>query len=273
MRFGTLILLASVLAAYAPAADEPKVDLKKGIAFTGRAEANVVEIHPRVTGFLDRALVKEGNAVQKGDLLAEIDDRPYKLQFNGAKARLAAAQAKMKAVGVDFDRVKGLFARGAASKDDFLKTEAERDEAEARVEVGRAEVAMTELNLAFTKLTAPISGRVDRFTTSPGNLLIADGPALVSIVASDPIAVVFNVDERSLLAIRRATIDDAGKPLVEVGLSDEDGYPHKATLDAMGATVDPKTGTVRFRATLANPKDLIAHGMFVRVRLTMQSGK
>jgi RND family efflux transporter MFP subunit len=274
MRFTAPLLFVVALAAPAPAADPLKVDFKKGVEFTGRAEATVVEICPRVTGYIDRVLVKEGEAVRKGDVLAEVDDRPYKLKLDEAKAELAVAQAQAKIAVADLARMKDAFAKGAASKDEVTRAEAAWDVAKARVDAAKAVVAWAELNLAFTKLTSPIDGRVGRFTTTPGNLLVADGPSIVSVVAAaDPIAVSFDVDERLLLALLRAREVNAGKPVVEVGLADEDGYPHKAALEATPVKVDPATGTARFRATLANPKGLIAHGSFVRVRLTVPPGK
>jgi RND family efflux transporter MFP subunit len=273
MRLAAPFLFVVALTAPAPAADPPKVDFKKGVEFTGRAEATVVEIRPRVTGYIDRVLVKEGEAVRKGDVLAEVDDRPYKLKLDEAKAELAVAQAQAKLAAADLARTKEMVAKGIVSKEELTKVEAAWDVAKARVDAAKAVVALAELNLAWTKLTAPIAGRVGRFTTTPGNLVVADGPSIVSVVAADPIAVSFDVDERLLLALLRAREDNAGKPVVEVGLADEDGYPHKAALEATPVKVDPATGTARFRATLANPKGLIAHGSFVRVRLTVPPGK
>ena len=110
-----------------------------------------------------------------------------------------------------------------------------------------------------------------RVSATAGELVPADGPALLSVVA-DPIAVTFEVDERIALEVRRA-VAAGGKAVVEIGLSNEDGYPHKAALDAIDLRVERATGTIRFRATLANPKDVFGHGFFVRVRLTVQPGK
>jgi RND family efflux transporter MFP subunit len=273
MRFTAPLLFVVALTAPAPAADPPKVDFKKGVEFTGRAEATVVEIRPRVTDFIDRVLVKEGATVRKGDVLAEVDDRPYKLKLDEAKAQFAVAQAEAKVAAADLALTKEAIIKGIVSKDEVTKVEAAWDAAKARVDAAKAVVALAELNLAWTKLTSPIDGRVGRFTSTPGNLLVTDGPSVVTVVAADPIAVAFDVDERTLLALLRGQGDKANKPMVEVGLIDEDGYPHKATLEPLGHQVDPATGTVRFRATLANPKGLIAHGSFVRVRLTVPPGK
>jgi RND family efflux transporter MFP subunit len=272
MRVTVPFLFALVLAAPGRADDPPKVDLKKGIEFTGRAEANVVGVRPRATGYIERVLVKEGDAVKKGDVLVELDARPYRAKLEVARARIDVAKAVLKRVSLNLDQVKDAFAKGLVGKGDVTKAESEREEAEARVVVAKAVAELAGLELAFTKLTAPIDGRVGRFTTTEGNLVVTDGPAVVSVIASDPIAVAFDVDERTLLALARA-LGSGGKPVVEVGLGDEEGYPHKAVLEQTTPTVDPATGTARFRATLANPKGLIIHGMFLRARLTVQPGK
>ena len=272
MRLTAPLLIVVVLIAPTRADDPPKVDLKKGVAYTGRAEAKVVEIRPRVSGSLARVLAKDGAAVRKGEVLAEVDDRLYKNDSQLADARLKLAQARAKRATDDLARVKDSFEKGVASRYEFDFVQHARDAGDADVLVAKAEVERADVLLSFTKLTAPFDGRVGHFRIEPGNLVKADETGLVLIVATDPIAVAFDVDERTLLAVRRAMLD-GGKPVVEVGLSDEDGYPRKAALEALPVTIDLATGTARFRATLANPKELILSGMFLRVRLTVQSEK
>jgi len=269
MRFVLPLLFVSALSASARAEDPPKVDLKKGVMFVGRTEANVVEVCPRMTGYLTRVLVKEGEAVKKGDLLAEIDDRPYQAELKVAKAKLAVAQARAKLAAANLARIKQVFDKGAAAKEDVVKAELELDEAKAEAEAATAVGQLAELNLAYTKLPAPIAGRVMRIHSDVGNLLVADKTAITTVIADNPISVVFDVDENTALAINCA-LKDGGKLVVEVGLNDEQGYPHKAEANAKALVVDPKTGTVQFRATLENPKGLIIHGQFARVKLTVQ---
>lgn len=271
MRLATLLLLIAALSAPARADEPPKLDLAKGVHFVGRTEATVVQIRPRVNGLVERVLVKSGDAVSKGDILAELDDRLYKAELKRAKARLAAALADAKLAAVDLARIKAAAGAGTATKEELTKAEVGRDKADALVEVAKAEVEIAELNLSYTKLTAPIAGRASRVSATAGELVPADGPALLSVVA-DPIAVTFEVDERIALEVRRA-VAAGGKAVVEIGLSNEDGYPHKAALDAIDLRVERATGTIRFRATLANPTDVFGHGFFVRVRLTVQPGK
>jgi RND family efflux transporter MFP subunit len=270
MRFVALVLVFAVASA-APTADPPKIDLKKGVEFRGRAEKTVVEVRARVGGTLERILMKDGEFVRKGDLLAELDDRAFKLDVTRAKARLTQAEADVKVAVADMERLKQALKAGIVAKEDVEKAQAALEKAEAGVKASKAEVELTELKLSWTKLTAPVDGRLTKFVVL-GTQLIADGPGVVAIVVDSPVTVVFDADEATALALRRAKAD-GGKPSVAVGLSDEDGFPRVGTLDAADPVVDARAGTVRFRVTVDNPKDLIAHGSTVRIRLTVQPGK
>jgi RND family efflux transporter MFP subunit len=272
MRSLAPLLFVFALVAPAGADDPPKIDLKRGVEYRGLAEAHVVQIRSRVTGYIERVLVKEGEAVKKGDVLVELDDRPYRLKLDAAKAQFGVARAVLKRATADLDRATEAFKKGALGRDDMARAEGDRAEAEARIDVAKAAVAMAELDLAYTKLVAPIDGKVGRFTTTTGNLLVADRAAVVSVIAADPIVVAFDVDERTFLALRRV-LGDSNKPTVEVGLADEEGYPRKAVLESAAPVIDPAKATARFRATLANPKDLIVSGQSLRVRLSVQPGK
>lgn len=269
MKFASLLLFVGVFSVPALAAEPPKFDLKKGIPFAGRAEATVIQVRPRVTGYLTKILVKEGEAVRKGDLLATVDDRPYQAELKVAKARLAATQARAKIAATNLARTRQAFDKGVVAKEDVVKAEHELDEVKADVEAATAMVELAEINLLYTKLPSPIAGRVTRFLVPEGNLVRADETLIATVIADNPISVVFDVDENTVLPLRRA-IKDGGKLTVEVGLSDEEGYPHKAEADIKALTFDPKTGTAQFRATLENPKSLIIHGQYVRVKLSVQ---
>lgn len=272
MRLFTLTLLVTASAAPGRAADPPKVDLTKGVTFTGTAAATVVTVRPRVSGYLERVAVKEGDAVKKGDVLFEVDARPYRAKLDAAKAELAVANAQAKAAASELARVKEAIQKGIVAKADVERAEASAEETRARTDAAKAVVALAELNLGYTKPPAPIDGKVARVTATAGELVSPDETAVVTVVALDPIAVTFEVDEGTALAIRRAVLD-GGKPAVAIGLGDEKDYPRAAALDAIAPQVDPKAGTVRFRAVLPNPKELIPHGAFVRVKLTVQPGK
>jgi multidrug efflux system membrane fusion protein len=274
MRFAAPLLIVSALVAPARADDPPKVDLKKGVALVGRSDApQMVEMRARVSGYLERIAVKEGEAVRKGDLLVELDSRPYQAKLATAKAQLDVATAQLKLATANYERTKLLYDKGVVTNEEVTTTAAAMDEAAARTKAAKAVVAEAEVDLAYTKLLAPIDGKVGRFFITTGNLVAADKTKIVTVTATDPMLVYFDVDERTLLALRRALGEKGTKPVIEVGLSDEDGYPHKAELGPIGHAVDPKTGSVRLRATLPNPKELIVPGQFLRVRLSVASEK
>lgn len=269
MRFAIPLLFVAVLTVPARGDDPPKTDLKKGATFTGHSEARVVQIRPRVSGFLTRIAVKDGATVKKGDVLAEVDSRAYEAELKSAKAKLAVAEAEAKLAATDLARIKDAFAKGIVAKEELQKAEGAIKVAEAIVEASKATVQLAELNLSYTRLFAPMDGRVGTFATIEGNVVKADETLIVNVVAPDPIAVVFDVDERTFLAVARA-LEDKGKAVVEVGLGDEDGYPHKGTLGALPVTIDRASGKAQFRATLDNPKGLIVNGQFLRVRLKVE---
>lgn len=274
MKFTSLLLLIAVLAApiraEEPPKAEPKVaDLKKGALFTGRTEATLVQIRPRVTSYVTKILVREGELVRKGDVLVEVDDRAFKAKLTVAQAELTIAQAQEKTAATEYVRTKEAFAKGVAGKGDVEKAEASLTEAKARTEASKAAMLVTEINLAYTKMVAPIDGRVTRFSVTEGDLVTADKTRITEVIADNPISVVFDVDENTALAINRA-LKDGGKLAVEVGAGNEEGYPHKGEANAKALVVDPKKGTVQFRATLENPKGLLLHGQYVRVKLTVQ---
>jgi RND family efflux transporter MFP subunit len=148
-----------------------------------------------------------------------------------------------------------------------LNTAAE-SEAEAALMVAKVEVERAELTLSWTRVTAPFSGRVGRIQSTEGSLVTADRTHILTVVAIDPLYVTFSVPEAILLQLRRDGLSEPGKLEVAVGFAIDEGYPHAAKLDSIEPEVDPKTGTIQFRATLPNPKGLLSPGMSARVRLT-----
>lgn len=270
MRAVALFLIAGVsfVTTTTRADDPPKPAPPKVWEFGGHVEAATADVRARATGYVTRIAVKEGAAVKKGDLLAEIDPRYYAAEVEVAKARLKAAEAKLQAAKVNLAGTKKVFDKGVVSADEVRITEAGAAEAEAGVLVARAELERAELMLSWTKVTAPFDGRVGRFAVPEGNLVRADNTRVVTVVATDPLFVAVDVDERTILRLRRAGLAEPGKLSVAVGLADEEGYPHEAKLDFIDPQVDPAKATVRIRATLRNPKGMLSPGMFVRVRLT-----
>jgi multidrug efflux system membrane fusion protein len=246
-------------------------------SFTGRTAAAVsVEIRPRVTGYITDALYKEGSNVKKGDVLFRLDPRPYKADLDQAEANLKLASAERAVQEATVTRARKLVPTGAMSKEEF-------DLALARLNVARAKVLAMEaareraaLLVAYTDITAPISGRVGRRLLDAGNLASADTTLLTTIVSLDPMAVLFDMDERTLLRLallarkKVKSLPEMKLP-VFVGLADEQGFPHEGTIDFVNNQVNPTTGTVKARVALANRDEMIKPGMFARVRLAVGS--
>jgi RND family efflux transporter MFP subunit len=269
MRAAMFVLVAVLAFPSAVArADDPP----KGWQFVGRMQAGATaDVRARVTGNLTRVAVKEGDAVAKGDLLIEIDPQPYRLDLDAARARLKAAEARLQVAKIEAANTKKLFQQKVISQNELDLHMAKEAEAEAALMVAKVEVERAELTLSWTRVTAPFNGRVSRIQATEGGLVTADQTHILRVVATEPMYVSFNVPEGIVLQLRRDGLADPAKLGVAVGFSGDEGYPHAAKLDMIATEVDPTTGTVRFRATVPNPKGLLSPGMSARVRLTPQS--
>jgi RND family efflux transporter MFP subunit len=242
--------------------------------FTGRTEAiQTVQVRARVTGYLDRIHFKDGTDIKEGSPLFDIDPRVYTASVEQAKAQVALAKAHFERVTRDYERGKILFNSKAIGEEEVDKLGGDRLEAEASVGVSTAALKLSQTSLDFTKIAAPISGRLSKRMIDQGNLVKADDTILTTIVSLDPLYVSFDIDERSLLRIRRLVRE--GKVAsaretevhVKIGLADDDGYSLDGIMNFVDNVVDANTGTLRVRATVANPKLLLSPGLFVRVRL------
>jgi len=172
--------------------------------FTGRTDAVFsVEIRARVTGYLDKVHFADGSEVAEGAPLLEIDPRPYQAELDRTEATVVQSEAHLKRLEADNRRATSLFNRGAISREEYDRITGDYAEANAAVGISKANRDLARLNLGFTKVTAPIAGRLSRRMVDPGNLVKADETALTSIVSLDPIYVYFDIDERTLLRIRR----------------------------------------------------------------------
>jgi RND family efflux transporter MFP subunit len=242
--------------------------------FTGRTEAyRTIEVRARVSGYLNKVNFVEGSEVKKGEVLFEIDPRLFEAQLQRANAVLNQAQAHLRRLDQDLDRATSLLPRNAISREEYDKIAGDRSEAAAAVSVARASVETAKLNLAYTKVVAPISGRISRRLLDPGNLIKADETVLTSIVSDDPIYAYFDIDERTLLRLRRMVrqtqsifVRKQDVPVM-LGLSDEEGFPHVGKIDFSDNRLDPMTGTLRVRGVFDNPQHLLSPGLFVRIRL------
>jgi RND family efflux transporter MFP subunit len=255
------------------------------VDYTGRTDsAETVEIRSRVTGFLNTILFKDGAEVEKDAPLYRIDDREFQADLTAAKGDLAKAKAEQERTTADFTRIEGLRKREAVTPAQFDQALAAKLEANAAVESGTAKVERAELNVIFSKIAAPIAGKISRSRITVGNLVDANTTILTTIVSVDPMYVYFDVDERTLLSLARQTREgklDARKNVtipVYLGLTGEKGYPHAGTIDFLENRVNPETGTIRVRGVFPNPKPergerVIEAGLFARVRVPIGKPK
>jgi RND family efflux transporter MFP subunit len=254
-------------------------EVTKYFDFPGQTAAvSEVEIRARVTGYIMEVNFQDGQMVEEGDVLFQIDARPYQAALDRAKAELARLEAMSVKAAADLARADRLRPSGAISQEEYDLDVAQSKGAEASIASAKAAVTDAELNLEFTTLTSPIEGRTSRARVKEGNLVqpgMGDSMVLTTVVTTDPIYVYFNIDERALLAYKElgsrqelhpSRLKELKVP-VEIGLANEQGFPHVGVLDFIDNKLDSKTGTIRARAVLANSKEELTAGLFVRVRI------
>jgi RND family efflux transporter MFP subunit len=245
--------------------------------YTGRLEAlESVEVRARVNGYLQSIHFKNGTTVKQGDLLFVIDPRPYQAELERAKAEVALANARLERTNKDLTRAQMLVRARAISEEEVDTRVSEQRQAQESVQAARAMVNATQLNVEFTQVRAPISGRISRNLVSVGNLInggTTQSTLLTTIVSLDPISCYFEADERSYLrGIRQSRNGDrangrATKQPVYVALADEENFPHQGVVDFVDNRLDHNTGTITVRAVLPNPDLLLVPGLFARVRV------
>lgn len=244
--------------------------------FTGRTAAiESVEVRARVNGYLEKVNFTEGALVHKGDVLFEIDPRPYQAQVDIATGQIAAADAMVQRTQADDARAKALRATnpGAISQQDLDQYQAAADQASANADTARATLKKNQLDLDFTKVVSPIDGRVSRYFVTRGNLVMQDQTLLTTIVSVDPIYAYFDVDESTVLhvreLIRTGKMQSAREVSVPAWLSvaNDEGFSHEGTINFIDNQIDPKTGTLRVRGVFPNKDETLSPGFFVRVRV------
>jgi RND family efflux transporter MFP subunit len=249
--------------------------------YTGRVEAaETVDIRARVTGYLTQIAFTDGQEVKPGDLLFQIDDRPFKATLDNATGQKAQWVAQLARAKADVARYEKLVPTGAATPQDLDKAKADLGESTAAIQSAEATIERAQLDLEYATIKASLAGQISKASLSKGNLVRADNDVLTTIVSLDPIYVTFNVDERGLLDFReqsRAALKP-NEPLpdvrslkipVLVGLANEKGYPHAGVINFSDNRVDPTTGTILVRGTFDNAQRVFKPGFFARVRVTM----
>jgi multidrug efflux system membrane fusion protein len=245
--------------------------------FTGRLEAvNTVAVRPRVSGFVSAVRFHEGAVVGRGDLLFQIDPRPFQADVDRLNAELARAKATVERATSEAQRADRLAAQDAMSREEHDRRGSFAREAAAQVEAVAAALRAAQLNLEFTRVTAPIAGRVGRAIATEGNL-VSSGPGeatlMATVVSLDPIYAAFDVDEQSFLRYnalardgRRASARDSALP-IQMALGGDEAFPHAGRMNFLDNQVDATTGTIRARAVFQNPAHSLTPGLFVRLRV------
>ena len=289
------------------------------VDFTGQTDAvQSLNVVPRVTGYIVKMPFKEGSEVRgdrptvvasvagllaapvgprplvaaaslfpgqfpEGDLLFEIDPRPYQAQLDQAQGQVYLYEAQLKLAKANYLRALDVAKTpGAISQQDIDTYKAQQEQADAAVKAAQASLEVYRLNLTFCKVTSPIDGRVSRYYLTLGNLVNQDQTLLTTVVSLDQMYAYFDVDEPTVLRVRRAVNEgkierprDGLFPVI-MGLQGEDGFPHHGNVDFVNNQVNPTTGSLSFRGVFPNPMPrggvrVLSPGMFVRVRLPIGS--
>jgi RND family efflux transporter MFP subunit len=255
----------------------PEREITEWDEFTGRLEAvDAVEIRPRVSGYIRRVTFAEGKEVRKGEVLFEIDPRPYQADLARAEAELERARSAATLAASEVQRAGKLVDVQAISREEYDTRTSAEAQGGAMVRGAEAAVQTARLNSEWTRVRSPIAGRVSRAEVTAGNLVQAgppDATLLTTVVSMDPIYVYFEGDEQTYLRYAklarqgsRPSSRDVRNP-VYLGLANEEGFPHKGYMDFVDNQLNPQTGTIRARAVFSNKDRLFTPGLFARIRL------
>lgn len=255
------------------------LDYQPSNAYIGRVEAvEDTNITAQVSGYLKARHFEEGQLVEKGALLYTIEPSSFEAQVASAKASLAQAKASLKKAELDHQRGKNLLPRGSISQSEFDALTAGLLGAQAQLEAANAQLKLADVNLSYTQIRAPFSGRISDSKVSTGDLVSPSSGILTTLVSLDPIHTAFSISERERLTLGIERIKgDGSTPSagVEVQLQLENGkeYPHLGRLDYLGNRIDTKTGTIALRAVVANPDHQLLPGQHIKVNLREKQAK
>ncbi|KHN67113.1 efflux transporter periplasmic adaptor subunit [Acinetobacter calcoaceticus] len=237
--------------------------------YSGRLEAiDQVDIRPQVSGKLIAVHFKDGSLVRKGDLLFTIDPRPFEAELNRAKAQLASAEAQVTYTATNLSRIQRLIQSNAVSRQELDLAENDARSASANLQAARAAVQSARLNLEYTRITAPVSGRISRAEVTVGNVVSAGNGAqvLTSLVSVSRLYASFDVDEQTYLKYISNQRNSTQVP-VYMGLANETGFSREGTINSIDNNLDTTSGTIRVRATFDNPNGVLLPGLYARIRL------
>lgn len=244
--------------------------------YIGQTEAvRTVEVRARVEGFIERQAVPDGADVKAGDLLFVIDPRPFRVALNNAKGQLERDKARLVNAQQVSARYRPLYEQQAVSRQELEQAEADERAAAATVETSRAAVDQAELNLSYTTVRSPVTGRMGKAEVRVGSLVGKGEATLLATVSTlDPMWVNFSVSEREALQVWRgrqtALRSRPGEGDISMTLPDDSVYPHRGRLDFVDRAVDPRTGTLALRVAFPNPDRLLQPGQYVRLRVLLE---
>ncbi|MBN3758684.1 efflux RND transporter periplasmic adaptor subunit [Paraburkholderia sp. Tr-20389] len=238
-------------------------------SYSGRLQAvEKVDVRPLVSGTIVSVNFQDGALVKKGDVLFVIDPRPYQAEVDRAAAQLAAAQSRSGYAQSDWERAQRLIGDNAIAKRDYDEKQNSAREANANVKAAQAALEAAQINLGYTKIVAPVSGRVSRAEITLGNVVNAGASAapLTTLVSVSPIYAEFDADEQTYLQYISQVKSDSKVP-VELGLANETGYSRKGTIQSVDNRLDTSSGTIRVRARFDNADGSLVPGLYARVKV------
>ncbi|EKA3121109.1 TPA: multidrug efflux RND transporter periplasmic adaptor subunit VmeY [Vibrio alginolyticus] len=259
--------------------DVTVIDYQPSKSYIGRIEAvEDTNITAQISGYLKARHFEEGQMVEKGQLLYSIEPSSFEAQVASAKAALAQAKAALKKAELDHTRGKNLLPRGSISQSEFDALTAALLGARAELEAANAQLKLAEVNLSYTQIRAPFSGRISDTKVSTGDLVSPSSGVLTTLVSLDPVHTSFSVSERERLAMGMDQVKGDGSAesnRVEVQLELENGqfFEHLGKLDFLGNRIDTKTGTIAMRALVPNPDQKLLPGQHIKVNLRDKNTK
>ncbi|EJL6746463.1 multidrug efflux RND transporter periplasmic adaptor subunit VmeY [Vibrio alginolyticus] len=259
--------------------DVTVIDYQPSKSYIGRIEAvEDTNITAQISGYLKARHFEEGQMVEKGQLLYSIEPSSFEAQVASAKAALAQAKAALKKAELDHTRGKNLLPRGSISQSEFDALTAALLGARAELEAANAQLKLAEVNLSYTQIRAPFSGRISDTKVSTGDLVSPSSGVLTTLVSLDPVHTSFSVSERERLAMGMEQVKGDGSAesnRVEVQLELENGqfFEHLGKLDFLGNRIDTKTGTIAMRALVPNPEQKLLPGQHIKVNLRDKNTK